>query len=108
MVKKRKNKYEFISPSNEICTSSILDDSELAGNEVMHLSSSFTNTLPAAATRRAAATSTLSAAATAHDAPPRIRLSNASPSATWLNLLLFVRLYILCANWHCFLMAPSC
>lgn len=45
---------------------------------------------PAAATRRAAATSIPSAAPTAADARPRTRRSSASPSATWSSLLLFV------------------
>lgn len=43
-----------------------------------------------AATRRAAATSSPSAAATARDALPRTRRSRDSPSATWLSLLPFV------------------
>lgn len=46
--------------------------------------------LTAAATRRAAATSSPSAAATARDARPRIRPSSGSPSATWSSLLLSV------------------
>ena len=50
----------------------------------------FANSITAAATRRAAATSTLSVAATAPAAPPRTRPSSASPSATWSSLLLFV------------------
>lgn len=47
--------------------------------------------LPAAATRRAAATSSPSAAATARAARPRTRPSRGSPSATWSSLPLFVR-----------------
>jgi hypothetical protein len=49
------------------------------------------NMTTAAATRRAAATPSPSAAATARDAPPRIRRSSASPSATWSSLLPSVR-----------------
>lgn len=41
------------------------------------------NSLPAVVTRRAAATSSPSAAPTARDAPPRTRRSRDSPSATW-------------------------
>lgn len=58
----------------------------------LHTLNRVTNKLsPAAETRRAAATSSPSDAATARDAPPRTRRSRDSPSATWLSLLLFVR-----------------
>lgn len=46
-----------------------------------------------AATRRAAATSSPSAAPTAADARPRTRPSSVSPFATWSSLLLFVRIH---------------
>lgn len=45
----------------------------------------------AAATRTAGATSSLSVAPTARDAPPRTRPSRDSPSATWLSPPLSVR-----------------